>query len=60
VSVPPEPLRWPLVRSVCVDYEASDRAYEQARRPGLAPRAFIAGYGAYTALGRATRSCRDR
>lgn len=58
--VPPEPLRRPLVQSVSVAYEASDRAHEQGRRPGLAPRAVIAGYGAYTARGRTTRGDRDR
>jgi glycine/D-amino acid oxidase-like deaminating enzyme len=60
VSVPPEPLRWPLVRSVSVAYEASDRAYEQGRLPGPVPRAVIAGYGAYAAFGNATRGDRDR
>ncbi len=60
VHVPPEPVRWPLVQSVSLAYEASDRAHEQGRRPGLAPRAVMAGYGAYAALGRATHSDRDR
>ena len=45
VQLPPEPLRWPLVQSVSLAYEASDRAHEQGRRPGLLPRAVIAGYG---------------
>ena len=34
-QLPPEPLRWPLVQSVSLAYEASDRAHEQGRRPGL-------------------------
>ena len=37
-QLPPEPLRWPLVQSVSWAYEASDRAHEQGRRPGLLPR----------------------
>jgi glycine/D-amino acid oxidase-like deaminating enzyme len=48
--VPPEPIRWPLVQSVSLAYEASDRAHEQGRRPGVVPRAVIAGYGGYGAL----------
>ena len=35
-------------------YEASDRAHEQGRRPGLLPRAVIAVYGGYAALNSAT------
>jgi glycine/D-amino acid oxidase-like deaminating enzyme len=54
VQLPPEPLRWPLVQSVSWAYEASDRAREQGRRPGLLPRAVIAGYGRYGALNGAT------
>ena len=34
VRLPPEPLRWPLVQSVSLAYEASDRAHEQGRRRG--------------------------
>ena len=30
-QLPPEPLRWPLVQSVSLAYEASDRAHEQGR-----------------------------
>jgi glycine/D-amino acid oxidase-like deaminating enzyme len=54
VQLPPEPLRWPLVQSVSLAYEASDRAHEHGRRPGLLPRAVIAGYGRYGALNSAT------
>ena len=46
-QLPPEPLRWPLVQTTSLAYEASDRAHEQGRRPGLLPRAVIAGYGRY-------------
>ena len=53
-QLPPEPLRWPLVRSVSLAYEASDRAHERGRRPGVLPRAVIAGYGRYGALNGAT------
>ena len=53
-QLPPEPLRWPLVQSVSLAYEASDRAHERGRRPGLLPRAVIAGYGGYSALSSAT------
>ncbi len=28
-QLPPEPLRWPLVQTVSLAYEASDRAHEQ-------------------------------
>jgi glycine/D-amino acid oxidase-like deaminating enzyme len=48
-QLPPEPLRWPLVQAVSSAYEASDRAHEQGRRPGLLPRAVIATYGRYAA-----------
>ena len=53
-QLPPEPVRWPLVQSVTLAYEASDRAYERGRRPGPLPRAIIAGYGRYSALNGAT------
>ncbi|HEX5641352.1 MAG TPA: FAD-binding oxidoreductase [Thermoleophilia bacterium] len=53
-QLPPEPLRWPLVQSVSLAYEASDRAHEQGSDPGLLPRAVIAGYGRYGALNSAT------
>ena len=51
---PPEPLRWPLVSSVSRAYEASDRAHEQGRRPGLLSRAVIATYGRYSVMNSAT------
>ncbi len=35
-QLPPEPLRWPLVQSVSLAYEASDRAHEQGSPPGPA------------------------
>jgi len=54
VQLPPEPLRWPLVQTVSLAYEASDRAHEHGRRPGILPRAVIAGYGRYGALNGAT------
>ena len=54
VRLPPEPVRWPLVQSVSLAYEASDRAHERGRRPGLLPRAVVAGYGRYGALNSAT------
>jgi glycine/D-amino acid oxidase-like deaminating enzyme len=55
VRLPPEPLRWPLIQSVSLAYEARDRAHERARRPGLLARSVIAGYGRYGALNGATR-----
>ena len=54
VQLPPEPVRWPLVQSVSLAYEASDRAHELGRCPGLLPRTVIAGYGRYGALNSAT------
>jgi len=59
-QLPPEPLRWPLVQTTSWAYEASDRAHEQGRRPGVAPRVVVAAYGAYAALGHAARGDRDR
>ena len=53
-TVPPEPLRWPLVQSVTWAYEGSDRAAEEGRRAGLLRRFVIAGYGRYGALNSAT------
>ena len=53
-KVPPEPLRWPLVKSVTWAYEASDRAHEQGRTPGVVPRLVMSGYGRYGALNSAT------
>jgi glycine/D-amino acid oxidase-like deaminating enzyme len=55
VTVPPEPLRWPLVKSVAWAYEAGDRAQEQGRRPGVLPRLVTATYGQYGAHNGATR-----
>ncbi len=52
--LPPEPLRWPLVQTTSWAYEASDRAHEQDRRPGLLPRTVIRAYGRYAALNSAT------
>ena len=54
VKLPPEPLRWPLVQTMTRAYEASDRAHELGRGPGLLPRTVIAGYGGYGALNGAT------
>ena len=54
VRLPPEPVRWPLVQTTSLAYEARDRAHEQGRRPGLLPRAVIAAYGGYSALSSAT------
>ena len=53
-QLPPEPVRWPLVQSVSLAYEASDRAHEQGRRPGLLSRAVITGYGGYSVMNSAT------
>jgi hypothetical protein len=36
-------------------YEASDRAHEDEREPGLVPRSFIAVYGSYGAHNCAVR-----
>ncbi len=54
-SVPPEPLRWPLVQSVAWAHEAGDRAEEQGRGRGFLPRAIAAVYGQYGAHNGATR-----
>jgi len=40
--LPPEPLRWPMVRTAEWAYEASDRAAERGRRRPLVPGAVIA------------------
>jgi len=56
VKLPPEPLRWPLVKSVAWAYEAGDRAQEQGRAPGMVPRVITAMYGRYGALNGAARS----
>jgi hypothetical protein len=53
-QLPPEPLRWPLVQTTTLAYEASDRAHEQGRTPGSLPRTVIAVYGGYAALNSAT------
>jgi hypothetical protein len=53
-QLPSEPLRWPLVQTTTWAYEASDRAHELGRGPGLLPRAVIAAYGGYAALNSAT------
>jgi len=55
-KVPPEPLRWPLVKSVAWAYETSDRANERGGGPGLLPRVVTAVYGEYGARNGATRS----
>ena len=54
VRLPPEPVRWPLVRSVAWAYETGDRAHEQGRRPGRLPSTVIAGNGRHGALNSAT------
>lgn len=46
-----EAVRRLLVRSISWTYEVGDRAHEQGRRPGVVPRAVIAGYGRYGANG---------
>jgi hypothetical protein len=56
VKLPPEPLRWPLVKSVAWAYEAGDRAQEQGRAPGMVPRVITAMYGRYGARNGAARS----
>jgi len=55
VKLPPEPLRWPLIKSVAWAYEAGDRAQEEGGAPGLLPRAITAAYGEYGALNGAAR-----
>jgi len=54
-TVPPEPLRWPLVQAVCRVYESGDRALEQGRPRGAlrtaAGRAFDAYSGALPRTG---------
>jgi glycine/D-amino acid oxidase-like deaminating enzyme len=55
VKVPPEPLRWPLVKSVAWAYETGDRAQEQGRSPSLLPRLITAAYGQYGARNGAVR-----
>ena len=45
VKLPPEPLRCPMIQTVTWACEASDRAHEDDREPGLVPRCVIAAYG---------------
>lgn len=54
-KLPPEPLRCPMIQSVSWAYEASDRACESGREPGLVSRAVIAAYGSYGAHNGAVR-----
>ncbi len=54
-QLPPEPLRCPMVQAVSWAYEASDRARERGRRPGLVPRSVISAYGRYGARNGAVR-----
>ena len=46
-NVPPEPVRWPLVKSVAWAHEALDGAAEKDRHPGLMPRLVTSGYAQY-------------
>jgi glycine/D-amino acid oxidase-like deaminating enzyme len=55
-TVPPEPLRWPLVKSVAWAYETGDRAREQGRATGLLPQVIAAAFGKYGAQNGAARS----
>ena len=55
-TVPPEPLRWPLVKSVAWANETGDRAEERGKRRGLLPRLVTAVYGQFGAVNGATRS----
>jgi len=55
-TVPPEPLRWPLVKSVALAYEYGDRSQERGQRRGLLPRFVTNAYGQYGAHNGAIRS----
>ena len=55
-TVPPEPLRWPLVKSVALAYEYGDRSQERGQRRGLLPRFVTTAYGQYGAHNGAIRS----
>ncbi|MCX6363051.1 MAG: FAD-binding oxidoreductase [Actinobacteria bacterium] len=55
-TVPPEPLRWPLVKSVAWAFESGDRAQEQGRARGRLPRLVTTVYGQYGAQNGAIRS----
>jgi glycine/D-amino acid oxidase-like deaminating enzyme len=55
-KLPPEPLRCPMVQSVSWAYEASDRAHEDGREPGLLSRFVIGAYGSYGAHNGAVRN----
>ena len=46
-KLPPEPLRWPMVRTVAWAGETGDRAAERGRRPGLVRAAIMRTFEAY-------------
>jgi glycine/D-amino acid oxidase-like deaminating enzyme len=47
-TVPPEPLRWPLVQTVAWVYESGDRAQERGRRRGALRAAVGCSFDAYS------------
>jgi glycine/D-amino acid oxidase-like deaminating enzyme len=47
VKLPPEPLRWPMVRTVSWAGESGDRAAERGRRPGFVRAAIMRSFEAY-------------
>ena len=49
--VPPEPVRWPLVRLSEWGFERGDRAQERGRRRGLISRAVALAMDRYTRVG---------
>ena len=49
VKLPPEPLRWPMVRTVAWAGESGDRAAERGRRPGFVRAAIMRTFEVYAA-----------
>jgi glycine/D-amino acid oxidase-like deaminating enzyme len=58
VSVPPEPLRWPLVSAAAWAYERGDRAAQHGRRPGIVAQVASAAMDRYAV--RAVKAGRHR
>ena len=58
VSVPPEPLRWPLVSAAGWAYERGDRAAQHGRRPGIVAQVASAAMDRYAV--RAVKAGRHR
>ena len=60
VKLPPEPLRWPMVRTVSWAGETGDRAAERGRRPGFVRAAIMRSFETYARHAGATSRRRRR